>query len=86
LTLIARVLAAATEKEQPESLVKTRGVFNEAGHVFLDSEVGVAEYTRAELGNPGEPIQVPKTDGEGLPATHGVRRTLFSWSSFIVGV
>jgi hypothetical protein len=29
---------------------------------------------------------VPKTDGEGLPATHGVPRTLFSWPSFIVGV
>jgi hypothetical protein len=43
LALIARVLAAATEKEQPESLIETRDIFNEAGHVFLNSEIGVAE-------------------------------------------
>jgi hypothetical protein len=43
LALIARVLAAATEKEQPEPLVNIRDVFHETRHVFLDSEVGVAD-------------------------------------------
>jgi hypothetical protein len=36
--------------------------------------VGVADQTRAELANPGEPIQVPQTNGEGLPDTHGEPR------------
>ena len=52
---MSRVLAAATEKEQPESLVDTRDIFGEAGQVFLDPEVGVTEQTGAELANPGDP-------------------------------
>src|ERR1700676_2951546 len=71
---IARILAAATEKEQPESLVDTRDIFDEAGQVFLDSEVGVTQQTGAELAHPGELIQVLQTNGESLPTTHGKAR------------
>src|SRR5665213_687578 len=71
---IAWVFAAATEKEQPESFVDTRYIFDEAGQVCLDSEVGVTDQTGAELANPGELIQVLQTNSESLPTTHGEPR------------